>query len=209
MKLEELFESPIFKNSEWKVKMPAARPFYSEDSIKRNHESIFKGTTDDGKDYWVLMKKDGALASLGFPGRRNDGKYGMDIISVVDFKTPTLSGQKIIPTGKNVLQVALVETAPKEQTKGWGLYLYTSLASAGYVIISDNTQYIAGKALWKRIAANTLHSKYKVYVVDDGVVRLDDTGKPLTYDNQNIDDADLWSEDAKLKYTLFILKAEK
>lgn len=207
MKLEELFESPIFKNTE--LRMAPARPFYSEDSLARNYEPIHISKTSKGIKYMVYFKKDRALASLGFPGQRKDGKFGMDIISTVYFKDPILSGQKIIPTGKNVVQVSLVETVPTEQSQGWGLYLYTSLAEAGYVVISDNTQYIGGKALWKRIASETMHSKYKVYVVDDGVVRLNSNGTPVTYDSKNIDDADLWSEDAKLKYTLFVLKAEK
>lgn len=208
MTLDELLaEQPTFRNSEMPNKI--ARPFYSEDTLEKNHEFIYKGTTFDGKDYWVVMRRNKEFASLGFPGRKPDvpgGKFGMDIIAVADFKNVNLSGLKTIPVGKNVLQIATVEVGPKFQRNGWGLCLYTALADAGYVVISDNTQYIGGKQLWKKIAENTLHGQYKVYVLDHGVPRLDANGKPLEYNSSNIDDADLWSENSSKKYTLFVLK---
>lgn len=86
-------------------------------------------------------------------------------------------------------------------------YLYLELA-ARYVVISDNTQYLDGQELWKKITRKTINSKYKVYVIDQCKVRVDPEGEPVTYDSKNIDDAELWSESSDKKYTLFALRSE-
>jgi hypothetical protein len=205
MKLTQLLEMPIIKPTELPVKI--ARPFYTMRSIDRNHETIHKGTTVENQQYWCLLRKDKQSAAIGIPGQRDDGAWGLDILGTVDFKPTTLlSGRKEFSIPGSVLQVSLVEIVPKRQGRGWGLYLYTALAEAGYVVISDNTQYIGGQALWKRIAADTLHNQYKVYILKDGEPLVDDKGELVTYDGTNIDDAQLWSTNADNKYTLFVLR---
>jgi hypothetical protein len=133
----------------------------------------------------------------------------MDVLGTLDFKPPLISGNGLVDTTahKHVLQVALAHVVPNRQQRGIGLQLYAALAHAGYVIISDNTQYLGGQALWKRIARETLGGRYQVFVLDNGVPRLDAAGQLVTYDGSNIDDAELWSEDRSRKYTLFALKA--
>ena len=204
MKIEELLEMPLLKKSELEVR--SFRPFYSENSLADRFDFIHKGTTFDDENYWVVIRKNHQFASIGIPGTRYDGVDGMRPIGTVEFKPPVLSTTKNISLGKNVLQVALAEVSKKYQTMGWGLYLYTALADAGYVVISDNTQYLGGQALWKRIARETLHSRYKVYVIDNGEVRLTPDGKPVEYNGSNIDESGLWSENSDKKYTLFALK---
>jgi hypothetical protein len=205
MKLQQLLEMPEIRKTELAPRV--ARPFFSEASLARNYDFIHRGTSLGGTDYWVVLKKDSSMAALGFPGQRSDGAFGMDVIGTLEFKSHNLSGLKTITAGKNVLQVGLAHIVPKHQSQGWGLYLYTSLAAAGYIVISDNLQYLGGQAIWKRLAHQSLHDNYSVYVIDQGEVRLGTDGQPVLYDGSNIDDSGLWSEDATSKYTLFVLKA--
>jgi hypothetical protein len=205
MRLTQLLEMPVLKQDELPVKI--ARPFYTLQLVERNHETIHKGTTTENQQYWCVLRKNKQSASIGILGQRDDGAWGLDILGTVDFKPTTLlSGRKEFNIPGSVLQVGLVEVVPNRQGRGWGLYLYTALAEAGYVIISDNTQYIGGQASWKRIAADTLHNKYKVYVLKDGEPLVDKMGNLVTYDGTNIDDAQLWSANADNKYTLFVLR---
>jgi hypothetical protein len=205
VKLSDLLEMPVLRPTELTPKI--ARPFYTMQSIERSYDAIYKGVTLEGQQYWCLLRKDKQSASIGIPGQRDDGAHGLDVIGNVDFKPTTiLSGRRDFTIPKSVLQVSLVEIVPKRQSRGWGLYLYTALAEAGYVVVSDNTQYIGGQALWKRIASDTLHNKYRVYIIKNGEPLTNDAGNLIEYDGSNIDDAQLWSTNSDHKYTLFALR---
>jgi hypothetical protein len=211
MKLQELLdlhETPVLRKGK-PPPMAPMRPFYSLDTLKRDFKFLYRGSTTEGTEFHAVIQKNKTHASIGIPSKRADGTGGMDIIGTVDLKPRVhLSGIKDFKeeVGKNVIQANFVEVVPKRRGQGWGLYLYTSLAHADYIVISDHTQYRGDQALWKKIAKQTLHSQYKVYVLDHGTVRLDEDGEPLVYDSMNIDDSELWSENTDRKYTLFALK---
>jgi hypothetical protein len=208
MKLLDLFEAPQLVKSEL---LPSSnRPFITLSALERRYSPVAHSHTDDGNPYAVFIRKDLTTAFIGIPGeRKSDNEVGIVVLGTVEFRPPNLSGRKLIDLTehKHVLQVALAHVIPQYQDQNWGLKLYASLASAGYIVISDNTQYLGGQALWKRIAKETLSDSYQVYIIDDGDVRLDTNGAPVTYDGSNISDAELWAEDTKHKYTLFMLKA--
>jgi hypothetical protein len=205
VKLAQLLEMPIIKQTELDVK--PVRPFYSVNTIQRNFDVVYRGRKNDGQEYWCVLRKNLHIASIGLVGQRDDGMHGLDVIGTVEFKPSTmLSGRKEFDIPSNVLQVGLVEIGPRRQSQGWGMRLYTALADVGYTIISDNTQYIGGQALWKRIASATLHNHYKVYIIKDGEPLVDEKGELVTYDGSNIDDARLWSTNSDTKYTLFALR---
>lgn len=204
--IHQLLEMPTLKPEEMPPRAPA-RPFFSMGSLARNYEFIHKGQTSEGEEYWCVIKKDKQTSAIGIPGVRSDGVRGMDVIGTADFKSSVvLSGLERIPVGPHILQIELAEVVSNRQNRGWGMYLYTSLAEAGYVIISDNTQYLGGHALWKRIARETMQGRYHVYVLKHGEPVLDDSGQPKVYDGTNIDDSELWSTNSDQKYTLFALK---
>lgn len=201
MKLRHLLEMPVLRKEELPPRTDS--PFYSEETLAANHEFIHTGTTADGIKYWCVMRKDGHSAAIGTPGQRADGKWGMRILGTVEFKQLQLSGKLPIQLKSNVKHVGLVHIGVPTQRQGWGMRLYTALADAGYSVISDNTQYIGGQSLWKRIAAETMSGRYKVYVIKNGEIVTDSNGIPVEYNSHNIDDSDLWSENTDHKYTLF------
>jgi hypothetical protein len=210
MKLKDLLEAPMLDPSEMPDNIGPMRPFISMDTVKRDFSVIAHDFTGSGEEYFVVLRKHTDNAVIGLPGvRRPDKKVGIDVFGEVSFKhSVRFTGMQTFDVGRQVIQVDSVRVGKDIQKFGWGLYLYLSLARAGYVVISDNKQYIGGKELWKKIASNVVDSKYKVYVIDSGNVRLDPAGKPVVYDGHNIDDAELWSLDASRKYTLFALRSE-
>lgn len=210
MKLSALLEAPpVFVNKDLKLDTPL-RPFMSQKSIDRDYEFIVNDKTVEGQEYWIILHKNKLNALIGEPGTREDGVFGMSILGELTFKISTvLSSIKKLNIPKHVLQVSLVRMSEDKKGRGYGFYLYLGLVSAGYVIVSDFTQYIGGKELWKRIAARTVNSKYAVYVLENGEPKLNDNGEPIIYDSKNIDDAILWSETPEKKMTLFVLTSKK
>lgn len=195
MKLSELLEmAPVLKNSEADT-LSLHQLFLTDEAMERDFSIIGK-ISIGGNDYIIALRNSGAIAVIGKTGKRKlDEKPGIEIIGDVKFKhNQTISGLKSFPADDKILQVNTVVVEPSFRTFGFGFYIYLTLAKAGYMIVSDNTQYIGGKALWKKIAAKVLKDDYAVYVLDHGEVRLDDKGDPIVYDGSNIDDAELWSE---------------
>ena len=197
MKLHELLiEMPIFKHEVLKDQMH--RPFTTDKALERRFDIVNVGKTQFGDSYGVFISKRHDFAVIGIPGiRESDGENGIDVIGTVNFKTPMINGFGLIDISNlsQVLQVSLVHVAAEQQDRGWAMYLYASLIKAGFIVISDNTQYIGGKELWKKIARNSLDGKYSVYVIDQGKVRMNGD-IPLKYDGINIDDSELWSENS-------------
>jgi hypothetical protein len=210
MKLMDLLETPVLNPAEMPINMHPHRPFISVDTIDREYRIIAKEKTLTGEEYFVILRKHNDQAVIGIPGfRETDKKPGIEVMGTVAFKhSVQLSGKQTFNLNTNVLQVEGIRIGDKAKHQGWGFYLYLTLAKCGYVVISDNNQYIGGKELWKKIARNVINSNYKVYVIDSGAVRVDTAGRPVTYDGHNIDDAELWSINRSRRYTLFALRSE-
>ena len=185
--------------------------FYSEDTIKRDFDLIDVGTFKGDKTA-TLISKTKKFAVIGKMGvRKEDGKVGLFIIGTVEFKDePNISYDRAIPS-KNALQVDVVEIKQSDKARGFGVLLYCNLVKYGYIIISDNVQYIGGKALWKKIASMSQFKKLDVYVIENGKPVLDETGEPKKYNGTNIDDAEIWAApstdiEASKRYTLLLLR---
>ncbi len=154
MKLRELLESPDFINKEMPTYVRTTIEFYSENTMREMFDTI--ATFEYlGKKTVVLMAKTKKFAVIGTMGvRPEDKKNGMYIIGTVDFKSKlNLSYDKDIPGAVNALQVDVVEISDRSKRRGYGVLLYFNLAKYGYEIISDNVQYLGGKALWKKMAS--------------------------------------------------------
>lgn len=207
MNIKDLLEmAPVYDPSEAKFG-GMMQQFYSNDTIERDFEFANKFEID-GQDVFVVIAKDRSKAAIGSPGvRKTDKKAGMNIVGIADFRKPDISSSKWFNFNQNVLQIDSVEVHKKFKTLGYGFHLYLGLVKAGFVIISDNYQYVGGKSLWKKIATQDKANEYKVYVIDNGQPICDDEGNPLEYNGTNIDDADIWSENSDEKH--FVVLAMK
>lgn len=205
MELQDLVETPI------KVDRPLDvghfRPFMSQRAIEREREYDTIYTAHElGTDLVGILRKTKSSAMLGTPGHREDGTPGLNLLVDLEFKDKLDVSPIHVTPHDQILQVKLVRTAPASQSRGFGMLLYFILAQAGYVVVSDNTQYQGGAALWQKIASMAGNSGYAVYVIDDGTIRKDESGQPIIYDGSNIEESGLWSSDVTHRNTLFALR---
>lgn len=214
MKLEKLFEMPDLVNRE--MPEPPTTWSYSTETINRLYDPIGRLFVD-GVECYGFVKKNGSGAIFGTLGKRTDGdnEIGFLIRVAIDLKHETeLSYFNDITVKKeNVIQIDGVLTSEKYKFTGAGSSLYFLLAKAGYVIVSDHLQYLGGQALWKKLGRKAALHGCAVYIIDDGVVRLDDNGEAIIYDGLNIDDDTLWgSSDLpprdRKKHILFALRTK-
>jgi hypothetical protein len=200
MKVEELFEMPRLEPKELPtVNSGKIRRFNSNETLKVKYNIIAKF----GKNI-VGISKDSSYAFIGEQGTREDNVKGAYVLGTIDFKKPlNISSIEHIEAPEKVLQVDGVEISKKFQRDGIGYYLYLGLIKAGYVVISDNLQYLGGKAIWKKIAKLAINNNYKVYISDDTELRMKN-GQPEVYDGSNIDDAEIWSLNNSKVYTVLV-----
>lgn len=208
MKLEDLKEAPQYVDKELDKKFETSVVFASDDALKSDYDELLKIHDPNGdEDLEAYIRKSKSAAIIGHREvRQSDGKHGLRPYTRVEFKkTPNLDGIRYISSNDDVLQVSIVTTSEQNRKLGFGMLLYLALAKNGFTIVSDNTQYVGGKELWKSIASKVVGSRYKIFVLENGDLMMDGD-EPVVYDGSNIDDALLWSENSDKKYTLFALK---
>lgn len=214
MKIEELFEmvpSPQFNDKEMPSLIWGKDVYFaSEKTLKSDYFPIKNFTLDeDTKKYSVFLKKNLSKAIIGFINYRDSiDDVGLSIIGWIDFKQDiNISFDRVIKYDKTkVLRVDGVEIQDSEKKNGFGFLLYLYLIQAGFIIISDNYQYIGGKEIWKKIIRKSKLNNFVVYVIENGKLMMkDDKIKIIQSDdieNENI----FWSEDSSKLYTLFLAK---
>jgi hypothetical protein len=182
-------------------------PYEISGSMKREPFSSFTSDTSLGRLYTPLgsMKTGGQEITLSLrntmqgaigtvKGDKPTGEPSNRIIFILDFKKRhTLEN---VPDGIDegkILQVKSVAVDPELEGVGIASFAYSSLAKRGHVVLSDTSQFADGKALWKRMAARAHLHEYRIFVLDDEYGFKERDGEPISYDGQNIDDAEIWT----------------
>ena len=211
MKLQDLFEMPDFIDKDIEP-FPFQHKSYSVEAIERSFDVIKK--LKIGKNtFWVAIKKNKEIAVLGvFSTRAEDKKPILKVIAEVEFKsTLDLSwGREFDIDAEHVLQVDGASVLTTHQVSGVGTNLYLALAEAGYVVLSDTTQYRGGRKLWEKLISFSQASGCAVYIIDNGKVIMDDD-KPLIYNGTNYSANEIWaskksSPDGSKRHVLLALK---
>lgn len=209
MKLQQLLEMPQFSNRELGADPgddhePMTAFFITDARLHERYKVI--GKQDNAI---VAIRKDHTSAMVGLISTRpEDGAAGAQIYGDVQFKTNANLGFQADPLHlhqQNVLQVSLVDVVKENKFIGLGSFLYSSLAQAGFTIISDTHHFLGGKALWKKLGRARRPDEV-VYVMDKGQVLMDEQNRPIEYDGSNIPDERIWSADTSRKYVLFVYK---
>lgn len=212
--LKTLLESPPDFGNREMITMAPITFSYSEETVKREFD-IVSNFYISNQQYWVIIKKNRSFAAVGYFGNppENKAEVRLIVVAQADFKdTLELSFfNELDVDAKNVRQIDGVEVYDNKKMSGIGSRFYFALAQYGFVVISDNFQYLGGKALWKKIAASANREKCAVFVIDEGVPFSDESGDLIRYDGANISDDQLWStQDAQVadrkKNVLFVLK---
>lgn len=200
MKFSDLFEMPTLINRDLPLSQHRFSNFYSISTIQREFDVVWR-QAETLNSHCALISKDHSLAVWGImtTDPKRDDVEGVEPISVIDFKDELNVKSSIKFNTKNTLQIDLVQTSKRSRSAGIATELYIKLAQSGFTIISDNEQWIGGKQLWKKLAQSVSNvSNITVSVLKDD--------KMVPYNGSNIPDDEIWSEDNKHKYTLFVLK---
>jgi hypothetical protein len=195
MSVQDLLEAPPdFLNKEMPIISSSTLMFYSETTIKDLFNIIDKKQIQN-QMFWVLLRKDKTMAVVGYIGnRKEDNKLGLYITGTVEFK-PTLDISYTTNFDSNsAMQVDGVQVNPLVARGGQGYFLYSALVKAGYVIISDNLQYVGGRKLWNKIVTLGKNDGIIVRVVDNGTIMTDNDGNPIEYNGTNIPDDVIWAD---------------
>lgn len=195
MKLSELLsEAPDFINRELPVTDNEIRyRFYSDDTIKRDFLILSK--TKVGSDtILTIIKKDYSFAVIGERSvRSSDNTPGLRLIGHLDFK-PEVQWEywpkEQYATDERILQVDGVQILNAEKLRGFAKLFYESIVDAGFILVSDTTQYIGGRKLWEKLAKS---SKHKVLLVKDGNLIMNNN-TPLIYNGTNYPESDIWRD---------------
>jgi hypothetical protein len=193
MSVQDLLETPDFIDKEMPSVSNITINFYSDATISRMFDVV--GTQKIGElNYWVLLKKDKSFAVVGYIGnRREDNAVGLYQTGTVEFKSQLDISYTTHFKGRNALQVDSVQVSPLFQAGGQGYLLYLMLVRAGYVIISDNMQYIGGRKLWNKISQLGKQDGMIVRIINNDTIMSDENGDPIDYDGSNISDDQIWA----------------
>lgn len=211
MKLQDLFEMPDFIDKDIEP-FPFQHKSYSIEAVERSFE-VIKKLKISKNIFWVAIKKNKEIAVLGvLSTRAEDSKPILKVVAEVEFKsTLDLSwGREFDVDAKHVLQVDGASVLTSHQVSGIGSNLYFALAEAGFVVLSDTTQYRGGRKLWEKLIAFSKASACAVYIIDNGKVVMDND-KPLIYNGSNYSADDIWatkksSPDGSKRHVLLALK---
>lgn len=144
----------------------------------------------------ILLHKEKILAGAYMEATHpQSGQHALAIISIVYFKAPLIKTLPDDMKGKPVLQVDRVATNKEYVDLGIASLIYTVLVKQGYVVLSDNSQYLGGMHLWKRMARLAGLSNYTVHIynIKNNQYVTDSNNQPVAYNASNIDDAKIWS----------------
>lgn len=209
MKMQDLLEMPQLSNRELgddpnDDHEPMTAFFITTERFNERYKII--GQNDNAV---VAMRHDNSSAMVGlFTHRPEDNAPGVQIFGDVQFKLdPNLgfyADMKLI-RAQNIIQISLVDVVKENKFAGLGSFLYSSLAQAGFTVISDTHHFLGGKALWQKLGRAHKPDEV-VYVMNRGQMFMDANGRPIEYDGSNIPEEKIWSQDAANKYVLFVYK---
>jgi len=150
--------------------------------------------------------KHGAI--VGYRIKRDDGVDAIKVVVNMSFHDAT--SEELGEAGGNALQVYTVRTTEDENKgAGYGYFLYKALLDKGYTVVSDNVQYIGGKAIWMKIVKRSARDLHCVYILQRGKYMRDSSGKPIVYDGSNIPDDVIWGKPNSEDHFYTLLVARK
>jgi len=206
MKLSQLFEMPQLTDRELDGEKDGVEPMKPFVITTQRYMERYDQLAQDG-NVVVAISKTHNSAIIATKTIRHDKADGFNIVGILELKENPQLGFPVDPTylkQRKMLQVNLVTVADEARFMGVGSFLYSSLAQAGFTVISDTHQFKGGKELWKKLARARRKDEV-VYILNKGKILTDEHG-PIEYNGENIPDNEIWSSDEQHKYVLLIYK---
>lgn len=132
-------------------------PNFDDKVVQDRMDNWYQGLADKS-EYFDELDKSYEL--------RIDYDMNFRYVYIIEKLSKKLTGKITLEKEPHELyRVSHVWIMPILRNKGYGYLLYTKLMSHGYMLLADNSQTKAAKALWTKLAANGY-----VYLWDDGEV---------------------------------------
>jgi hypothetical protein len=201
MKLSTLFEMPYQLGQ---FQPPSISNIATPSDAGLERENHFLGELEQGEDrfrFWLSNDKGGATVTI-----KSKGAERNEIVLSVRF-----DNRAGVPVD-NELQVHTVYNQPKFRNRNLAMAMYVLLARYGFTIVPDFEQFDGGKALWKKMATESLIRKFVIRIWSDALEDWlrDETGEIIIYNGENIDEFFIWnnSEHKKEPTSLLVLTSQ-
>ena len=213
MKLSDLFEEP-YEVTSGAHREPEVQKYgqVSVSTLSRDHSFLGSVNTHHGEKIRLYGLKNPQFSVIRgvIDGHTDLGVLTNFVVFVLRFKSSVHASLPTDVDKTKALQVNSVFVAPEFRGEGLSSTVYKLLASKGFCIISDNTQFQDGKELWKKLVRDTAEGEYKIFVLDDEYgFKTDDAGKPIEYNGTNIKDSEIWTagDDFTGYHKLLVMKS--
>lgn len=189
--------------------MPMA---FSPSTVRRRFEVVDEFTLGSGTFLTIYDSKTPFAAVIDASPSDIDGDVRHRVVATLELCRPErfdgILSVKEFWQDSDALQVEGVVVQGSMQGFGLATRMYETLVlQKGITLMSDNTHYEGGKALWQHIAAKS--KKLQVFVLDsdEGIFYPYD-GTKLRYDGACIREEDIWSVHPDTTHYGVILIAE-
>ena len=192
---EILGEAPYLHDGEYKAPQGMdKKTYHSDGALQRQYVHLgFEVFNAERIDFYLQDE----LRLVGVIKDKKEKTQEMSNLIVFSLRFKTFKTIVNYPSDidkHKVLQVDSVYTRPEFRTFGIASYVYMLLVEKGYIVVSDSGQFDDGKQLWKKISREAKFNDYVIHIIDDEEGFLKDkSGKVISYDSSNIDDAKIWS----------------
>lgn len=171
---------------------------YSAAAIARSFEVIEELTVAD-QHFLIIFDKETPRASIVKAQLEDIGGEPRHVcVAMLELNKQKTIGDNVISVKRfwqdeQILQVEGVCVERRFQESGFATKLYEALVlKCGVILMSDNTQYEGGKALWQKIARNS--NALTVFVLDtDSGTFFPYDGTKAIYDGISIPEEKIWS----------------
>lgn len=188
---------------------PFKNTFISTQALTRTYANL--GAIEIADEYVELhiLDADHPRVIGTIKAKKEGGEQSNRVIFSLRFKTAhTLVKVPDSVQELSIVQVDKVSIDREFQSFGIASYAYSLLAKRGFTILSDTSQFMDGKMLWKQMATRAHLNSYKIYVLDDEYGFKEVNGVPIIYDGSNIDDSKIWTAGADMggQHILLMMK---
>lgn len=186
---------------------------YSASAIARSFEVIEEITIAE-KRYLIIFDKKTPRASIVKAELEDvSGEPRHVAVAMLELNNQKAIGDNVISVERfwedsSVLQVEGVCVDRRYQEIGFATQLYEALVlKCGVILMSDNTQYEGGKALWQKIAKSS--NALSVFILDsDAGLFFPYDGTKAIYDGISIPEEKIWSVHPDVEHFGIVLIAE-
>lgn len=167
--------------------------------IRKNNEDIFIAYSTDNK-YSMLV---GLYSTKTEDPERDFERYSL--LSTNRYEA--MENPELVKKFPNLYQSSEIRTGLEYRDNGMAESIYLSMLYSGFQLISDYTQYVGARGLWRKLSQN---SKLNMYVYDEREDKILAEGHKIT--NIEYDKLDKeWTKDwfSKERQYLFIVEISK